>query len=135
MVNTVKCFQGIPKKEFRRRNSKGILRKHDSINTNAFDLKLLHSHCFQMIDCPLQTPYPHTSTPLGRHILNLVWHGITEQEKCSTLELPRGNFCKTQWAGQGVKINQLISIFTSKKVWKFLKKNQLTKSDLTNSTG
>ena len=30
-VNTVKCFQGIPK------------RKHDSIITDAFDLKLLHS--------------------------------------------------------------------------------------------
>ena len=34
-------------------------------------------------------------------MLNPVWHGITKQEKCSTLELPRGNFCKTQWAGQG----------------------------------
>ena len=67
--------------------------------------------------------------------INPVWHGITKQEKCSTLELPRGNFCKTQWAGQGVKITQLISIFTSKKVWKFLKKNELTKSDLINSTG
>ena len=41
----------------------------------------------------------------------------------------RGNFYKTQWAGQGAKITRLMSIFTSKKVGKFLKKNQLTKSD------
>ena len=33
------------------RNSEGIPRKHDSINTDAFDLKLLRSHCYQMIDC------------------------------------------------------------------------------------
>ena len=33
--------------------------------------------------------------------------------------------------GQGVKITRLISIFTSKRVWKFLEKIQLTKSDLT----
>ena len=45
------------------RNSEGISRKHDSINTDAFDLKLLHWHCCQMIDCPLRTPYPHPSTP------------------------------------------------------------------------
>ena len=30
------------------RNSEGILRKHDSNNTDAFDLKLLCSHCCQM---------------------------------------------------------------------------------------
>ena len=32
-----------------------------------------------------------------------------------------------------VSNNRLISIFTSKRVWKFLKKKQLTKSDLTNT--
>ena len=42
---------------------------------------------------------------------------------------PRGIFCKTQWAWQGVKLTRLISIFTSKKVWKFLIEMQLTKSD------
>ena len=26
---------------------------------------------------------------------NLVWHGIGKQEKCSSLEAPRGNFYKT----------------------------------------
>ena len=36
--------------------SEGIPRKHDIINTDAFDLKLLHSHCCQMIDCPLPLP-------------------------------------------------------------------------------
>ena len=66
--------------------------------------------------------------------VNPVWHGITKQEKYSILELPRGNFCKPQWAGQNVKITQMISIFTSKKVWKFWKIYQLTKSDLTNSS-
>ena len=34
---------------------------------------------------------------------------------------------KTQWAWQGVKLTWLMSIFTSKEVWKFLKKNQLPK--------
>ena len=37
-------------------------------------------------------------------------------------------FYKTQWACQGVKLIRLMSIFTSKKVWKFLIKIQLTKS-------
>ena len=53
---------------------------------------------------------------------NPVWHNVWKQEKCSSLEPPRDNFYKTQWAGQGVKITWFMSIFTSKKVWKFLKK-------------
>ena len=56
-----------------------------------------------------------------RFSLNL--SGMTlEMKKCSSLEPPRDNFYKTQWAGQGVKITWFMSIFTSKKVWKFLKK-------------
>ena len=49
--------------------------------------------------------------------------------KCSSLAPPRNKFYKTQLAWQGVKLSRLISIFTSKNVWKFLIKIQLTKSD------
>ena len=54
---------------------------------------------------------------------NRVRHGIRKQEKCSSLEQPRGNFYKIWWARQGVKITQFISIFPSKRVWKFKKKS------------
>ena len=37
------------------------------------------------------------------------------------------HFYKTQWAWQGVKLTRFMSIFISKKVWKFLIKIQLTK--------
>ena len=53
----------------------------------------------------------------------LNWHELWKQEKW-----PRGIFHKAQWAWQGVKLTRLMSIFTSKKVWKFLIKIQLTKS-------
>ena len=59
--------------------------------------------------------------------LNPNWHELWKQEKCSTLAPPRGIFYKTQWAWQGVKLTRLMSIFTSKKVWKFLIKIQLPK--------
>ena len=39
------------------------------------------------------------------------------------------NFIRLIETWQGVKLTRLMSIFTSKKVWKFLIKNQLTKSD------
>jgi hypothetical protein len=55
---------------------------------------------------------------------NPVWHGIGKQEKCST-------FLRLN----DVKITRFISIFTSKRVWKFLEKIQLTKSDLTKTQG
>ena len=42
---------------------------------------------------------------------------------------PRSNFLKTQLAWQGVKLTQLMSIVTSKKVWKFLIQIHLTKSN------
>ena len=61
--------------------------------------------------------------------INSVCHDVWKQEKCSYLEPPRGNLYNTQLAGQGLKITRFISIFNSKKVWKFLKKDQLTKSD------
>ena len=48
---------------------------------------------------------------------------------CSSLEQPRCIVYKTQWARQVVKLSRLISIFTSKNVWKFLIKIQLTKSN------
>ena len=35
-----------------------------------------------------------------------IWHDVWKQEKCLSLEPPRGNFYKTQWAGQGVKITR-----------------------------
>ena len=38
-------------------------------------------------------------------------------------------FYKTQLALQGVKLSQLISIFTSKNIWNFLIKIQQTKSN------
>ena len=43
-----------------------------------------------------------------------------ESKKCSSLAPPRGIFYKTQCAWQGVKLTRLMSIFTSKKVWKCL---------------
>ena len=61
--------------------------------------------------------------------LNPHWHELWKQEKCSSLAPPRGIFYKTQWAWQGVKLTRLMSIFTSKKVWKFLIQIQLTKSN------
>ena len=62
-------------------------------------------------------------------ILNPNWHELWKQEKCSSLAPPRDIFYKTQWACQGVKLTRLMSIFTSKKVWKLLIKIQLTKPD------
>ena len=61
--------------------------------------------------------------------LNPHWHELWKQEKCSSLAPPRGIFYMTQWAFQGVKLIWLMPIFTSKKVWKFLIKIQLTKSN------
>ena len=57
------------------------------------------------------------------------WHELWKQEKWSSLVLPSSIFYNTQWAWQGVKLSRLMSILTSKKVWKFLIRNQLTKSD------
>ena len=53
--------------------------------------------------------------------LNPNWHELWKQEKCSYLTPHRS---KTQC----VKLSQFISIFTSKNIWKFLIKIQLTKS-------
>ena len=41
----------------------------------------------------------------------------------------KSKFDKTQWAWQGVKLSRLSSIFTSKNVWNFFIKIQLTKSN------
>ena len=62
--------------------------------------------------------------------LNLHWHELWKQEKCSSLGPSRGIFYKTQWALQGIKLTRLMSIFTSKKSLEIFDKNQLTKSDL-----
>ena len=59
--------------------------------------------------------------------LNPHWHELWKQEKYSSLAPPRRIFYKTQWTWQGVKLTWLMSIFTSKKVWKFLIEIQLTK--------
>ena len=61
--------------------------------------------------------------------VNLNWHVLRKQDKCSSLAPPRNKFYKTQWAWQGVKLTQLMAIFTSKKVWKFLIQIQLKKSN------
>ena len=37
-----------------------------------------------------------------------VWPDVGKQEKCSSLEPPRDNIYKTQWAEQGVKITRLM---------------------------
>ena len=52
---------------------------------------------------------------------------LENQEKCWSLEPPRGNFYKTQLAGLNVKITRLMSILTSKKIWKNLKKKSADK--------
>ena len=57
------------------------------------------------------------------------WYELRKQEKCSSLASSRCKFYKTQWAWHGVKLARLMSIFTPKKVWKFLLEIQLTKSD------
>ena len=64
-----------------------------------------------------------------KYTFNPNWHELRKQEKCSSLVPPRSKFYKTQWAWQGVKLTRLMSIFTSKKVWKLLIKIHLTKSD------
>ena len=38
--------------------------------------------------------------------LNPVWHNISKQERCSAP--PKGNFYKTQWPGQSIKITHLM---------------------------
>ena len=62
-------------------------------------------------------------------------HELRKQEKCSSLAPPRRVFYKTQWAWQSVKITRLMSIFTSKKVWKFLIKNSADKIQSKNYKG
>ena len=47
------------------------------------------------------------------------WHELRKQEKCSSLVPHRSTLYKTQWAWQGVKLTWLISIFTSKRGWKW----------------
>ena len=54
-------------------------------------------------------------------------HELRKQEKCSYLAPPMSKFYKAQWAWQGVKSTWLMSIFTSKKVWKFLIKKSADK--------
>ena len=44
----------------------------------------------------------------SRQFINSHWHDLWKQEKYSSLEPPMGIFYKTQWARQGVKLNQLI---------------------------
>ena len=61
--------------------------------------------------------------------LTLIGMSYEREKNCSSLAPPRGIFYKPQWAWQGVKLNRLMSILTSKKVWKFLIKIQLTKCD------
>ena len=69
------------------------------------------------------------STHMTVGTFNPHWHEQWKQEKCSFLPPPRGICYKPRWAWQDVKLTRLMSIFTSKKVWKFLIKIQLTKSD------
>ena len=71
---------------------------------------------------------------------NKTWLTLTgmsskNKKKCSSLAPPRSIFYKTQWAWLGVKLTRLRSIFTFKKVWKFLIKTQLTKSDPKRTSG
>ena len=64
---------------------------------------------------------------------NPVWHDVGKQEKCSSLEPPRGNFYKTQWAGQGVKITS--SIYVNFHLQKsFFEKKSADKIDPTRTT-
>ena len=63
------------------------------------------------------------------------WHELRKQEKCSFLAHTRSKFYKTQWAWQGVKLTQMISIFTSKKVWKFFIQIQADKIQSQNDKG
>ena len=70
-----------------------------------------------------------TQKRLSLHCPTPNWHELRKQEKCLSLAPPRSKFYKTQWAWQSVKSTWLLSIFTSKKVLKFLIKIQLTKSD------
>ena len=67
--------------------------------------------------------------------LNPDWHELWKQEKCLFLEPPRGIFYKTQWAWQDVKLTQLMSIFTSKKVQNFFDKKSAGQNMIQNSQG
>ena len=68
----------------------------------------------------------HILLLLKKPHVNPSWHELWKKEKCSSLAPPMSKFYKTQWARR-VSLSQLISIFTSKNVWKFLVKIQLTK--------
>ena len=70
-----------------------------------------------------------TSWYYGGSTLNPNWLELRRQEKCSSLAPTSSKFYNTQWAWRGVKLTQLMSIFTSIKVWKYLIKIQLTKSN------
>ena len=59
--------------------------------------------------------------------LNPVWHDVGKQEKCSSLEPPRDNFYKTQWAGQGVKINPIDVNFHLQKSLEMFEQNSADK--------
>ena len=71
----------------------------------------------------------HANIGISLPLLNPDWHELWKQEKWSSSAPPSGMFYRPQWALQGVKLTGVMSIFTSKKVWKFLIKIQRTKSD------
>ena len=56
-----------------------------------------------------------------------VWHGIRKQEKCPSLEEPRGTFYKKWSAGQIVKITRLISISNFQKSLEIFEKKSADK--------
>ena len=60
--------------------------------------------------------------------LNPVWHDVGKQEKCLSLDPPRGNFYKTQRAWQGVKIcNPIVVNFYLQKSWENFEKKSADK--------
>ena len=46
-------------------------------------------------------------------VLTLIGMSYESKKKCSSLDPRRNKFYKTQWAWQGVRLTQLISIFAS----------------------
>ena len=89
---------------------------------NEKDPCLAGSRCDQAINIPPGRWIVFNLVLSTILFVNLLWHDVWKQEKWSSLEPRRANFYK-------------VSIFTSKKVWTFLKKIQLTKSDSKRTRG
>jgi hypothetical protein len=93
------------------------------IRANCFSTAITNQSVVGQLSRKLAYLIPAVAT------FNPNWHELRKQEKCSSLAPHRSKFYKTQWAWQSVKLTRLMSIFTSKNIWKYLIQIELTKSN------